>query len=207
MKNFIDKNVIFWDFDGVIIDSEKVRTYGFEKVLEDYPKDQVQQLVKYHHQNGGISRYVKFRYFFEEIRHEEVSDERVEELASRFSDIMVKKLVDKKVLIPETLQFIQKNKDNYRMLIVSGSDGEELRFLCKELEIAHLFEEIEGSPTPKPQLVKQLLEKKKIEPSESVLIGDSVNDYEAAEKNNVQFFGFNNPALKEKDLNYIESFE
>ena len=28
---------IFWDFDGVIMDSMKVRDEGFEIVLKDYP--------------------------------------------------------------------------------------------------------------------------------------------------------------------------
>ncbi len=81
MKDFSDKEVIFWDFDGVIIDSEKVRTAGFEKVLRDYPKEEVEQLIQYHKKNGGLSRYVKFRYFFEEIRKSPISDERVDELS------------------------------------------------------------------------------------------------------------------------------
>lgn len=207
MIDFIDKNTIFWDFDGVIIDSEKIRTYGFRKVLEKYPEKQVNELVKYHKENGGISRYVKFRYFFENIRGEDISDEEVNKLASRFSGIMVKELINKEVLIKETVNFISKNQDNFKMLIVSGSDGEELRFLCKKLKITSLFEEIEGSPTPKPELVKNLLGRKKIQASKSILIGDSFNDYEAAKVNGVEFFGFNNSALKEKGLNYIESFE
>ena len=60
--------IIFWDFDGVILNSNKVRDSGFEIVLKDFPKNQVELLLNYHRQNGGLSRYVKFRYFFEVIR-------------------------------------------------------------------------------------------------------------------------------------------
>ena len=60
--------VIFWDFDGVILNSNKVRDKGFETVLSGFPKEEVDKLLKFHRQNGGLSRYVKFRYFFEEIK-------------------------------------------------------------------------------------------------------------------------------------------
>lgn len=56
--------IIFWDFDGVIMDSMKVRDEGFKIVLKDYPSDQVEKLMEFHRNNGGLSRYVKFRYFF-----------------------------------------------------------------------------------------------------------------------------------------------
>ena len=67
--------VILWDFDGVLMNSNSVRDLGFEKVLAGYPVEEVKSLMKYHQANGGLSRYVKFRYFFEEIRKENVSDQ------------------------------------------------------------------------------------------------------------------------------------
>ncbi len=93
------------------------------------------------------------------------------------------------------------------MHIVSGSDEEELRYLCKKLDIKRFFISINGSPTPKIELVKSLLKDLSINRDKTILIGDSINDFEAAKKNNVEFFGFNNSELKKKGLNYIESFE
>lgn len=63
---------IFWDFDGVLMNSNAVRDKGFELVLADYPKDQVKQLMDFHQANGGLSRYVKFRYFFENIKFKSI---------------------------------------------------------------------------------------------------------------------------------------
>jgi 5'-3' exonuclease len=71
--------IILWDFDGVIMDSNAVRDLGFERVLADYPKDSVAELMKFHHQNGGLSRYVKFRYFFEKVLKEEITEEKIQE--------------------------------------------------------------------------------------------------------------------------------
>lgn len=56
--------VIFWDFDGVLMDPNSVRDIGFEQVLAKFPNTQVKQLFAFHRANGELSRYVKFRHFF-----------------------------------------------------------------------------------------------------------------------------------------------
>lgn len=194
----IKKNLqaIFWDFDGVLMDSNPVRNSGFEAVLAEFPREQVEQLLAYHQANGGLSRYVKFRHFFENIRKEQVSEEAVMEWAVKFSFIMKAKLLSPDLLIKETLGWVKENHAAIPMHIVSGSDGEELRFLCGQHHIAQYFKDIEGSPTPKRQLVKTLLEKYGYTPANCVLIGDSINDYEAASVNGLCFFPYNNPSLE-----------
>ena len=206
MKDTKKINVLFWDFDGVLMNSNSVRDKGFELVLAEYPKDQVKQLMDFHHANGGLSRYVKFRYFFEEVRGEEITDEEVQVWASKFSEIMLNNLINKNLLIQETNDFVKANHQNYNMHIVSGSDGNELRAICKGVGITKFFNSIEGSPTPKIELVSNILKKEGYSPSECGLIGDSVNDYEAARINKISFFGYNNKDLKPFE-NYIDSFE
>jgi phosphoglycolate phosphatase-like HAD superfamily hydrolase len=187
--------VILWDFDGVLMNSNAVRDLGFEKVLHEFKPEQIDALLDFHRSNGGLSRYVKFRYFFEEILQQEVSEEVVLEYANRFSVIMKELLVNPSLLIDETLQFVKANFDKYPMHIVSGSDGNELRYLCQMMGINHYFVSIEGSPTPKNHLVGDLLAQYGYEISECVLIGDSINDFEAAKVNNIHFMSYNNPEL------------
>jgi phosphoglycolate phosphatase-like HAD superfamily hydrolase len=188
--------VVLWDFDGVILNSNAVRDKGFETVLSGFPKEEVDKLLSFHRKNGGLSRYVKFRYFFEEIKGEEISKEEINHWASKFSDIMLSSLKDKSLLIPETNNFIKENYQNYQMHIVSGSDQTELRELCKSLEIDYFFKSIHGSPTPKNDLVKMLINKYNYDPINGILIGDSINDFEAAKVNNINFKGFGNPKIK-----------
>lgn len=187
--------VILWDFDGVLMNSNAVRDLGFEKVLQEFKPDQIAALLDFHKVNGGLSRYVKFRYFFEEILQQEVSEEVILEYANRFSVIMKELLVSPSLLINETLQFVKANFNKYPMHIVSGSDGNELRYLCQKMGIDPYFVSIEGSPTPKNHLVADLLERYGYEVTECVLIGDSINDYEAAKVNNIHFMSYNNPEL------------
>ena len=58
---------IFWDFDGVIIDSMKIKGDGFIELFENYNLEQVRLLEKYHYANGGISRFDKIKYFYNQI--------------------------------------------------------------------------------------------------------------------------------------------
>ena len=60
-------NVILWDFDGVLIDSMEIRELGFRKLFQDFSIEEVEELIKFHKENGGLSRYVKIKYFYEEI--------------------------------------------------------------------------------------------------------------------------------------------
>lgn len=196
--------VIFWDFDGVLLDSNAIRDTGFERVLEEYPAEQVEHLLAYHRANGGLSRYVKFRYFFENIRIENVSEEQIMHLAQRFSVIMRDLLVNPDLLIRETMDFVKTNYNKYAMHIVSGSDQTELRFLCEALCINQYFKSIHGSPTPKKQLVKELIASNSYAKDSVILIGDSINDYEAALENQIDFAGYNNNSLLGLTTKYID---
>lgn len=198
MKN----KVILWDFDGVIMNSNEVRDLGFLQVLKDFPNDQVNELLAFHQKNGGLSRYVKFRYFFETIRNEVVYESEIQSWADKFSIIMKQLLINPSLLIDETLQFIQNNYQKYEMHIVSGSDQNELKYLCRQLGIDHYFVSINGSPTPKKVIVADIID---LNNKDYLLIGDSINDYDAAIHNEINFSGFNNTDLMDKG-NYITSF-
>lgn len=198
--------IIFWDFDGVLMNSNAIRDKGFERVLDEYPKNEVDNLMNFHRSNGGLSRYVKFRYFFEKIRNESISEEEVLVWAKKFSEIMVSDLNNPDLLIEETMLFVKRNYKNISMHIVSGSDQTELRYLTKQLGIADYFKSIHGSPTPKNILVEELIMKNNYFDLECVLIGDSINDYQAAMKNNIYFVAYNNNDLN-KLSNYSISFD
>ena len=201
-----DFNVILWDFDGVLMDSNAVRDLGFQKVLAGYPKQQVEELMKYHRENGGLSRYVKFRYFFEQVLKEKVSDAQIQSLAQSFSEIMCRLLINPNLLIQDALDFVKSNFQEINMHIVSGSDQQELRWLCKEMGIDQYFVSIHGSPIAKQQLVQDLLNNFQYNKYMVALIGDSINDFEAASVNGVQFFGYNNKMLRNYSEGYISSF-
>ncbi len=198
--------VLFWDFDGVILDSMDVRDKGFEITLADFPDDLVQELIRYHRKNGGLSRYVKFRYFYEELLNEPLSDNQLQQLANRFSEIMLNELGNKNLLINDAVRFLENLPQPFKMHIVSGSDQNELRELCRRLEVTRFFDSIHGSPKPKTEWVAELIEAHHYETKKAALIGDSINDLEAARDNGIEFIGYNNEALRSNSDYYIDTF-
>jgi HAD superfamily hydrolase (TIGR01549 family) len=198
-----DYPILFFDFDGVILDSLPVREHGFREIFSAFTDQEIEALLTFHRKNGGWSRYVKIRHFFETIREEPVTEDQILEYAEDYSVIMRKALTDKKNLIQDAVQYLALQKGSQCFFVVSGSDQEELRYLCKELGIKHYFEEITGSPTPKIENVEMLIRNHQLDITDVALIGDSYNDYEAAHENNIAFFGYNNELLKGVGGGYI----
>ena len=200
------KNILF-DFDGVIIDSMPLKTEGFRRIFSDFDPEAVQKILDYNNLNGGLSRYVKIRYFFEEILSAPIEEDEVLRYADKFSEMMKQELTNKELLVDEVINFLKNNHEKYRLHIVSGADEKELQYLCKELGVDSYFLSIHGSPTHKNDLVKQLLAEHNYNPSETILIGDSINDHEAAEVNAIGFYGYNNPDLKALTSNYLNHID
>ena len=59
-------NIIF-DFDGVILNSNQIKTKAFKTISAKFGFAQSEELIKYHIKNGGISRYEKIKWFVENI--------------------------------------------------------------------------------------------------------------------------------------------
>ena len=56
---------------------------------------------------------------------------------------------DDTLIIDETLSFINRYHEKIPVHIVSGSDQDELRYICQRINIERYFMTIEGSPTSK----------------------------------------------------------
>jgi phosphoglycolate phosphatase-like HAD superfamily hydrolase len=72
--------------------------------------------------------------------------------------------------------------------------------------IKKYFLSINGSPTTKKLIIKNLIKKFKYKKNETILIDDSINDLEAAKNNKIDFYGYNNKFLKDFSKIHIEKF-
>lgn len=199
------KNIIF-DFDGVILDSVPTKTEGFKKLFQNFSPDAVNKLVLYHELNGGKSRYVKIKYFFNELLHKDISEQEILEYANKYSEITKEELTNPKYIIEDTLNFIKRNHKKYEMHIASGADEEDLKYICEKLDLTKYFLSINGSPKIKSEIVKDILLDNSYEINETILIGDSVNDSDSAKYNGINFFAYNNQKLRNQHK-YIVSFK
>jgi phosphoglycolate phosphatase-like HAD superfamily hydrolase len=183
------KNLIF-DFDGVLAESNEVRFNGFRQLFAEFPQHQVDKLIVYVRANGGISRYEKIQYFFNEVLGESIAAERVQSLAEQFSGFVQQKVIDAKP-VKGSLEFLTQNVSSFNFALVSGSDQSELIKVCRARGINNFFKEILGSPVDKKENLAQLLKNLKWKASETVYVGDSRNDLEAARANFIDFIGRN----------------
>lgn len=204
----LDKyNTILWDFDGVILNSDKIRTDGFKHIFRSYGKKAVRTIVAYHKRNGGLSRYNKINYFFEEVLMKKVSKIEIQSFANKYSDYCFDRLCDSNLLINDSLEFIKENERKFNFHIVSASDQKELIRICKNHQIETYFKSILGSPIRKSENIKCILNDYDYSIENCCLIGDSFNDRDAALENSIDFFGYNNSDFLKQNIPYISSFK
>jgi len=176
---------IIFDLDGVIIESAEIKTKAFELLFADYP-DKVGEIVEYHKINAGISRYIKFKHFYEKILGQELSAQKEAELGERFSQIVLEEILEAP-FVPGAIEFLNRNKMCYYFFIASGTPEGELQKIVTHRELSHFFREIHGSPKQKDEIIEDILSRYSLERRETVFIGDAESDRASAERAGVLF--------------------
>ena len=108
--------------------------------------------------------------------------------ANQFSELVTQDVLGARP-VEGSLEFLKKYFNQFDFAIVSGSDQNELRGVCKGRGIDSFFKIILGSPIEKKDNIATLLSDFKWERNRSLYIGDSNNDLEAAKANNIDFIG------------------
>jgi phosphoglycolate phosphatase-like HAD superfamily hydrolase len=178
---------LFFDFDGVILESVGAKTEAFAELFEDFP-EHVDQIVEYHLENAGVSRFDKFRYIYGNLFKQELTNNRFNALCEEFSKIVFQKVLDSEY-VTGVREFIQDYYRKYDMFIVSATPHDEIKEICKQLSLDQYFKDVLGSPRPKGQWVNMLMEQYGYKANESVFIGDAMSDYKAADENGILFIG------------------
>lgn len=136
---------LVFDCDGVLLDSNKVKTQAFYQAALPYGEIAAQALADYHVANGGVSRYKKFSYFLEHIVTKHIEGVTLENLLDRYAEFVRSGLLSCDVAIG--LQELRDNTPNTRWLVVSGGDQAELREIFTQRKLDGLFDGgIFGSP-------------------------------------------------------------
>jgi phosphoglycolate phosphatase-like HAD superfamily hydrolase len=179
MIDLSDYDYVVLDCDGVILDSNWLKTDAIIRTLKNEPEKCINKMIAYHKANGGISRYKKFRYYFEEINPHEDVEIKAKVSISKFAEIVQKGLLECDY-IPGVVGFINNvKKKGIPLFVVSGSDEMELREVFSKRKIDSLFCAIYGSPLTKPQIMKNVIsqvgQRKK-----GIFFGDSKADFDVA---------------------------
>ena len=168
---------LVFDCDGVVLNSNKVKTEAFFKAALPYGEAAAQQLVDYHVSRGGISRYKKFEWFVENVVVDQTGPTLEELLAAYAAEVRHGLLTCE---IAEGLAELKAKTPQANWLIVSGGDQQELREVFAERGLDHFFDGgIFGSPDSKDIILAREIALSNIT-KPALFLGDSKYDHRAA---------------------------
>ena len=175
---------LVFDCDGVVLNSNKVKTEAFYKAALPYGEAAAQQLVDYHVARGGISRYKKFDWFVQNVVADQSGPD-LEQLLAAYAAEVRQGLLQCEVA--EGLAQLRENTSQANWLIVSGGDQQELREIFAERGLAEFFDGgIFGSPDNKHEILARELATFNIK-RPALFLGDSKYDLDAAQQAELDF--------------------
>ncbi len=177
-------DVVIFDCDGVILDSNQIKTNAFVKALEDEPAELVGKFIEYHQANGGVSRYVKFKYFYTDIK-KSYDPKKVESALIKYASIVEKELVTCDY-IPGFENFIDRlDQNDIPCYVNTGSDEKELIEVFKQRNILNKFESILGAPNTKEENIERIFDR--IHDKRVLYFGDAKKDLYVAREYDYDF--------------------
>lgn len=179
------KNILF-DFDGVLVESLDIKTQAFYNMYLPYGKEVAEWVKNFHLENGGVSRFEKFRRYHKKFLNIDLDEHQMGKLLDEFSRRVMDGVVNCNEVVgaEHLLQNIQGQMNLY---IITGTPTIEIAKILEKRGWALFFKQAMGSPEKKTHWVHQLLEQKLIRSTDTVFIGDALADYEAAVAGNIPF--------------------
>lgn len=206
-----DIQAIFFDFDGVILESVDVKGWAFGKLFENYP-EHVNEIIAFHHANGGMSRFDKFRYIYKSILQKPLSDEKFDKLCEDFSNLVFHQVLECE-FVSGAIEFLEKYHNRISLFIISGTPHNEMNKIVNSKGLDKFFQGVFGSPTPKGVWAKKIIEDLNLDSLKVLFVGDAMSDCHAAEENGLFFVArirdSRNDVFKDKkvDVKITDLFE
>ena len=183
----IDCQAVFFDFDGVIVESTKIKTQAFREIYAEHV-GVLEDITDYHVANEGISRIEKILYCHEKFLGIELSVDELAKIARKYS-ALVKQVVIDCDSVPGALDFLQSHSADLPMFVVSGTPEGELKDIVEGRGLSRHFISVHGSPHHKAQIINEQLQLHGLNRDECLFVGDSMTDYDAARDTGLTFIG------------------
>ena len=120
-----------------------------------------------------MSRFDKFRYIYEHIINEDLSERKFDCLCVQFSKLVYHRVIGCKY-VEGAKDYLNKYHYRFRFFIVSGTPHNEMHAITKARGIFKYFKGIYGSPTTKSVWIKRIIEEQKLDPAKIVFVGDAL---------------------------------
>ena len=181
-------DALFFDFDGVLVESAEIKTQAFRALYAEYGDDVIAEVVAHHGEHEGISRVEKIHYCHKEFLGEDLSEADLGMWAVQYSNAVVDAVVDCPG-VPGSINLLKRNLGARKMFVVSGTPQTELRDVVERRGMTHFFDAVCGSPRRKEPIVEELLAQFDLAANRCLFIGDAMTDYRAAQATGLDFIG------------------
>lgn len=166
---------IVFDFDGVILNSNKIKEKAIKSISEKYLNhSKSNEFTRYFIENNGMPRELKILKFFNKKTAKVILDE--------YNNLLKEELTHAKFTNCFEILLEKLNKINIKPFILSGGDSIEIIKLLKIRNKLDYFSKVYGGPNTKSENLKSM----KLE-GKTLFIGDSEIDYQTAKRFNLDF--------------------
>lgn len=168
-----------FDCDGVLLESVEIKTTAFALLVEPFGDLAKQRMVDYHRRHGGVSRVDKVRWFYREVLRKSPDEAAEQAMVERFGQLVMDE-VTRCAMVPGALEVLHCLQDVVPMHVCSGTPQTELQDILERRELSPFFRSIRGTPPDKVTLLLDIVQSSGIEPGETLMVGDSQTDLDAA---------------------------
>ncbi len=188
---------VIYDFDGVVLDTVQLKVDAFCRVYQHEDPDLVEVVRTFADNNGGMSRYEKFRHFEVAVFGRKDDPAAIDALCAsygRFVDEGVRKATYINGA-PECFAAVGSLAEQH---IVSAAPENDVLTALRERDILHHFQSVAGAPKAKLAEFQRILEAGRFDASRVLAIGDSLAEYRAAVELKIPFLAIVGPGVTDR---------
>ena len=175
---------LLFDFDGVIKESIATKGAALQRVFRSYGEDFGDVVMQHHIANPGMPRFEKIKLYLEILG---ISDDLELKRHVRVFEESLLDAVVNSVWVPGVPEFLEIASKKKLMFVLTAAPQYEIDEILKRLDLSSKFHQIYGFPTKKESAMSLIMNKTGLLPSDLVMFGDSVPDYNAAQRMKIPF--------------------
>ncbi len=181
---------IFFDFDGVIMDSMTLKLDAYCACLKEYrlARTDVDRIMR---EYMGQSRHKIIVELYEKLVGGTIPSDVFEKALTEFNR-QDEDAREKLTYLPGSLEFIRAVHADRFTAVVTGTPEEFILKTTAHHGLDQYFDIVRGSPDTKREIVAELLGAHSLSTAEAIFIGDGRTDQEAADHHGIRFVGFDN---------------
>ncbi|MCC8194579.1 MAG: HAD hydrolase-like protein [Deltaproteobacteria bacterium] len=179
---------IVFDCDGIILESVDAKTAAFSRISDEVAPNLTGSFIDYVVLHGGVSRFEKFSWLIRQAFGRDITPEESRDFGEKFIHYCLEAVVASP-LVPGFEETAKRWHGRVPLYVASGTPQYELDEVLRRRGLDGYFTKIYGTPPAKAALLLNALRDSGAAPEETVMVGDSKTDMDAAIIAGTLFYG------------------